>query len=632
MTNTPSAWSWSPTLDSKNRLDAKNPNREGLMEENPYMQTMYDIRSKLRLALENNEVPDCPSVTSMDELLKESEKVVNTYWQKYASGVLEEHKTEWLKKIEGQEEYQELFDALSNSQGLEEQLSEFQISSLESLRSVAPEIWYELLLASSERQLAQVALLNYWLKQKKEELPKAVGMTPDEFKLVLDIGNLAKYFNMAYLKQTELADTPEGSSATPLATVPGSKFLYEVFEQSEAEENPETESHKTKTFGEVFKPEWIKIVEHFKRLSVKTATLVEQGKIPASYAGLSEHFNLLAQVYGSEEKDPKKLIVLWNSVDKSTKELAEKGCPISIIGQAVPMVAGEANKVDVELRVGLRDKEAQAYEEMTHSFHKTAQSIVEPKAAALHEKIEIPFPVVSRHIYSLGTDINMQTMADTRTESTNLHYDTITRIQSGLTPYVEKLFINDPLSEDDLSKAAVLGTSLHELAHGVLFLENEKVAERVGKSNEAWILEELKAETAGFLILRETMQKKEGINIEAQVRAKMADIIDYASCSSEEGDSTERYYYAGLAMLKELLEQGAVQEKDGRYEIGDPKRVIDVIADMGTGLLSEFYENENCNPETVKDRIGELRKLKSDPKIVAFLEKMQEAEKELQTA
>jgi len=607
---------WSPTIDDRNRLNPLNPDREGAMTDNPHMQTMYDIRSKLKLAL--NEVPDCPRVNSMDELFTKAEEVVHGNWQKHVSELFNQHRTEWLKEVEGKEEYKELHDILSNDKLFEQKMRLFQLGPLEPLRTIAPDAWYKLLLAQSERQLAQIWLMNHWLKQQKEELPKSMKMTPDEVKLTLEIGNLAKYFNVAFLKQTELADTPGGSSATPLAGVQGADSLYEVYE------NPTDEEYKLKTFGEVFKSEWGKIVEHLKRLSGKTADLITAGKIPESYKGLPEHLNLVAEVYGSKEKDPEKIAEMWKELDKSCKALGDSGCPISIIGQAVAMVAGEANKVDVEFRVGLRNEKAQSLEGVMKTFHESAQSIVDAKADALTERVTLPVPQVTRQIYSFGTDLIWETPADTRPEATNIHYNTIAKEGMAMKPILDQLLPENPITEKEYRDAFVLDTTLHELGHGILPVEDSNIVERVGTTSEADIMEELKAETASFVILRDAMKKGGDVNIRSQALAKMSVILDYLlNKSSEEGGASERYYYTGIAIVQELLDQGALQEKNGVYSIKDPGQVVEIIAGMGDTIIKEYYENKDSNPERVTEKGRELRLAKLEPKVAAFLKAIQ---------
>lgn len=616
MTNT----KWSPTIDTRNRLDAKNPDREGALTENPHMQAMHDIRSKLKLAL--HEIPDCPPVASMDELFTEAEKVVHMNWQKHVSELLSQHREDWLKATEGNEELKELNDILSNDKIFEEKLRFFQLGPLEPLRTIAPEAWYQLLLASSERQLAQIVLLNHWVKKDPEKLPRSMGMTPEEVQLVLDMGNIGKFVNMAFLKQTELADTTGGSEAsgTELGSALGGNRLYEVYEK-ETDEQPQV-----KTYGEMFKGEWGRLVGHMNRLSEKVKLLLEQGKIPASYKGLPAHLKKLAEVYGSDEKDPEKLTALWDEVDKSCRELGESGCPVSVIGQACAGVAGEANKADIEVRVGLKDRKAEAFEKTMQGFHESAQGVLEPKEAALAKPVKIPVPQVNRQLFFFGTNMAWETPADTREEATNIHYNTITKEGMVMKPVLDKVFPESQVSKEAYKKAFVLDTALHELGHGILSSDDTNMTERIGTTDEAGILEELKAETLSLHILRETMKKKkEAVDVKAQAMAKLAVIMDYLlNKSSEKGSASERYYYTGVAIVKDLLDKGILKETNGAYSVTDPVRMIDAIGDLGVNVLGSYYENNDSSPEAVTEWGEKLREMKSDPKVAAFLRTIQQ--------
>jgi hypothetical protein len=605
-------------IDHRNWLDSLNPDREGALTEKPYVKIIYEIRLKLRQSL--GEIPPCPDhIKTLDEFFTEAEKVVNEKWLKYVSGLFDEYRQEWLSKTtEHEEEYKELRAVLSNKNAFEQSLRSYQLGSLEQLRSIAPDGWYKLILASSERQLALNWLCNYWEKNSKD-LPEKIGMSTDEIKLILEIGTtFTKYFNIAFLKQTELADTPGGSSVTPLSDQPGASYLYDIYK------GDGSESFEVKTYGEMFRHEWGRIVLHFNRLAEKTKKLIDDGKIPNSYKKLPDYLKLLAEVHGSKEKDPEKLVQMWNGLDKSCKELAESGCPVSIIGQGTAMVAGEANKIDIELRVGLRDEKAQILEKALGAFHAIAQNIADEKINAPSERFVIPAPKVSRQIYSFGTNLVWETPADTRTELTNIHYNTISRGAAEMKLILDKLLPENPMANEKYENAFTEAIGLHELGHGILPTQNSSVTAKIGTSDEANILEELKAETDSFIILKKCSEKGQEIDFEAHALAKIAFIITYLlKMSPEKGSATERYYYAGIAMLKKLLDDGALQKKDNGYKINNPNQVIESIANVGNEVLSQFYENPDSKPGDAQKFGKELREAKSDPKISEFLEALQ---------
>lgn len=193
---------------------------------------------------------------------------------------------------------------------------------------------------------------------------------------------------------------------------------------------------------------------------------------------------------------------------------------------------------------------------------------------------------------------------------------------------MDKLLPENPVSDEDYRKAFVLDTGLHELGHGILPVEDSEIAERTGATSESGIIEELKAETGSFVILRDTIQKNGGVDVKSQAFVKMSVIIDYLlNKSSEEGSASERYYYTGIAIVKELLEKGVLKETDGKYTITDPSQVVEVIADMGNVIVAEYYENKDSNPENVTKRGEELRQAKSDPKVAAFIKAIQKLQR-----
>ena len=173
----------------------------------------------------------------------------------------------------------------------------------------------------------------------------------------------------------------------------------------------------------------------------------------------------------------------------------------------------------------------------------------------------------------------------------------------------------------------MIDTNLHEMGHGILPVEDPDIVERVGKTNEAAILEELKAEAASFVILQNYMAGGKDADIEGQVLTKIAVLLSYVlNASPEEGSANERYYYTGVIILNELMDKGVLQKKGGTYSVGDPKQAVEVIASMGNGIIKEYYENKNSNPKIVEQKFKELRRLKDKPEIAELIKSAREAQ------
>lgn len=616
-------------IDNRNFLDAKSPDWNGVLTDKPHMKVVHDIRKALKKEL--SAVPPCPAVEDLDELFTEAQKVVDKNWRQHVSplfirfrdGLKEKLAARTEEEKEEGEDLGELMELLSDEKSFEKLLSTTNLAPLESLRSLAPEAWYELILASSERQLAEITLMNTWLKGNTN-LPETIGMTPEEIGLVLEIGStFGKYFNTAFLKQMELADSEGGSSATPLGHIQGMSQLYEM------NEDQESENFKIKPYKEVFKLETKKITEHFKRLSEKTAGLLATGKLPDTYKRLPHYLNVLGEVYGSSKKNPKKLKKRWEYLDKLSRELSEDGCPLTLISQNVPTVAGDANKVDFELRVGWKDKKAEIFEQSLKPFQQTAQEIANGYRPNLSKASVVPLPQANRLIFAFGPNVIWHAFAEARTSTIQLHHDEMTGYAADLKPNFDALFPEEEIDDDEYKEAAVASTALHELGHRMLPREDEAIAEKIGNSVESNVLEEFKAETSAYMILEKTL--KEGgtgnIKINAHVAAKMTDLIGYIKDNSPEtGSSTETYYHTGVAILKGLFEAGVLAEKDSHYMITDHQRFITVIADMGRKISKKYYIGTDTNPEAVILKVEAMRKDRSDPRVVRFLEAIKAAE------
>ena len=238
---------------------------------------------------------------------------------------------------------------------LEGNVQQQQLGMLESLRGVAPDAWRTLVLAASERQLAAVVLLRKWLPDLTDQQFGKMGISRDELGLFLDAsGWLGKYFDQAHVKQIELADAPGGSVKSPLGDRTGAEYLYDV------KPNPDSDQVALKSYGDVFAYEWPKIVKRLEALAAKTETMLADEKLPASYRALPGYVRQIAHVYDSESVSPKNLEQLWRDLYAQGNALAVEGCPLMFIPQGCSTVAGEANKVDIEMRLGFQTKETPA--------------------------------------------------------------------------------------------------------------------------------------------------------------------------------------------------------------------------------------------------------------------------------
>lgn len=600
-----------------NRLDVLRKTEE-LPE---YLKTGLAVRETLREEIKKEGWPECPEEFSgLQNFFDQAGSTVNEKWGTPFLAVIDAKKEDWLSQIPSTPENEEMIRLLKNPEALKTQIEMQQFGALENIRKIAPEAWKTLITLSSERQLAKLSLARRWSKELKPEQLQELGTGQEELDLFLDAaGIMGKYFDQAYLKQIELADLPSGSLKSPLGAEKGAKYLYDLETSSEVDLKP---------YVEVFPFEWPRIVKRFNDLARKTENLLAEGKIPDSYQGFAPYLRKLSEAYGSTETDVKKLPDLWEELSSLAVELAQNECPIMLIPEATPSVAGEANKVDAELRFGFQTKETKELKD----YLKTASAKAE-KLNLLHQDAlatkdrAIPEIVPNSQPFAFGPNLYWMTRGQSDKGYIFLHHNSITEVAAKRErPILERSIEGFSLNEAAYGRASVRETALHEIGHAVLSREDDDIHKRLGVSPEADILEELKAETVGIKIFVETLDKTEenySEKIKNQFFAKIGTLADYLlNKSSEIGSSGERYYYAAIALFDVLLKEGVLKEKDDKYEITDAEKGLELIASAGTELLESFYANLEVTPEQVIASGKQLRAKKDTEPLKRFIENL----------
>ncbi len=576
--------------DSTNRLDVLRQ-MENLPE---YIDTSREIRDQLKSSVETQGWPELPQeVASLEDLFSRSRVAVTERWTRNASQVVEGKIPGWLESIPDTEEYQEVRKILSDPAILEGNLQQQQLGMLENLRKVAPEAWRTLVLASSERQLASVVLLRKWFQDLKPQDFERMGVNRDELRLFLDAsGLLGKYFDQAHVKQIELADAPGGSVASPLADKTGAEYLYDVQPKAASDQV------ELKSYGDVFAFEWPKIVKRLEVLAARTEAMLADKKLPESYSGLPDYLRQIAQVYGSKSVSPKELEKMWNDLYEAGNKLAVSGCPVMFIAQGCSAVAGEANKVDIEMRLGFQTPETRQLSEFYNGYRPIAQGLINERKDSLAETYEVPQVVLNVQPFAFGPNTYYMTPAESGESSILSHIDVMKEVAANKEfPVLNKAFSNLPIDIEAYKAAANHEAVLHEIGHNVLFENDQNVRRRIGRSSESAILEELKAETVGMVILEKRlsqMDQTEAARLaKEQFCAKLGANSHYlAHESDEKGSGGERYYYTGAAIINELMSRGTIVSQEGRYQVTDYRGGVKALAEMGRMILDEFYGND----------------------------------------
>lgn len=619
--------------DHSNRVNVLNDSLE-LLE---YVDFSRRLRNVLKQESSDKEGrlnwPECPqNINSLENYIDATKQFVSEKWQESASILLQEKANEWLDLIPKSEENKELIQLLSNSQEFDDKLRIQQLGKLEGLRNFSPDGWRGLVLASSERQLAVLSLARHWLKNGlTDEQIKSWGMTKRELEILLDAGGvLGKYIDHAYVKQIELADEPGGTKQTALCKKltggerDGLSFLYDV------PRSPHSSEYDLKTYGEVFTGEWPKIASGLKAMAKKVAELLRTRELPESYQYLPAYVEKLIDLYQSKEKSPLNLDKQWREIEILQRELVKAGCPLMLIPGATAGVTADADKIDVDFRLGYRTKEILELESLIEQnrYLIIAQQIVDGYREKLKEIVNVPEMIFNVQPFSFGSNLQFQTSAEAGEEVTLSHVNVNNEVaKEEIMPIINKSFPFEKYGIDpaEYNQLVNVDTVLHEIAHNIMPNDDESVQERVGHGLSAAILDEIKAETVGMIVFKKSLEglpeDKAKDKINKAFYAKLLTVCHYlANKSSDKGTDGEKYYLSGLAVVNRLLESGAISFKNGQYKIIDADLGINEVSKLGQELLDNFYLNENSTGSHVTFYINKLRKMNNNQNIQDFKE------------
>ncbi|MFA5022364.1 MAG: hypothetical protein WC508_04770 [Patescibacteria group bacterium] len=599
-------------IDDTNRLNPFAKEKD-LPE---YLALGKQARAELKQSVETVGWPEVPSgINDTADLFTQAKEAVDQRWSQHVSQLIEQNCAQWSKDIPRTEETEEILKLLSNPALLEEKLKINQFTVLEGLREVAPQAWRSLVYAASERQLASVVLLNHWAESMSAESIQALGVNREELKLFLSAaGILGKYVDSAYVKQIELADQAGGKSKTALGDKTGAGYVYDVYRSKEGNDI------EVKPYTDVFPFEWPKIVTRFEGLAKRTEALLSEGKLPESYQGLPAYLRQMANTYGSQDITPESLDEKWEDLYAACRELATSSCPIMLIPQGCDAVAGDAAKVDAELRLGFRTKKAIELEKYFDQFKQIAEQILSEVQTATKSPDEVPKVLLNYQPFAFGPNLYYFTPAESGEEIITSHTNAVEDLAMAVeSPLVQKVF-GQKINTQQYRQAATLTTNLHELAHAILQNSKSRIIKRIGKSNEAWILEELKAEAVGAEILnRHLKSEKSDLDPKTQFLTEMGVVCGYiANNSKEKNTMGARYYYTGITIISRLLESGIIRKTGNHYEIADPQAGIATIAQIGNEIL-QIYSDPEMTPKKATDFAKDLKAKENDAAVQDFL-------------
>jgi len=583
------------------------------------------LSRELRQQWQGKELPKLPEdINSVEDFFSKLTTTRDTSWNQYLKdffqGIVQDKNL--LRQAGGAEENMSVSQSLQDLLGadnLDDFNQKFQIhqfTSYEDLRLIYPELWRFLIISASELQLAKVVLAKNWLKELPTDKASQMGVSKDELGILIDLAALTgKYVDHAYIKQLELADQAGGSSPSPQADLSGSEYIYDPKPASGSEQPVPPLS-----YGETFSAEIPKIAKNLKFIAKRVNRLLEGGKLDDRYKGLPAFLKQMANTYDNRETDPKLLDELWSELYQQAQDLSLTGCPIVIVPQGATSVAGEANKVDIEIRLGLVTPECEKINEMADQLRQKAQDILSTRKAGMSDPdYQIPSLQANYLAFAFGPNLFWNTQADASDEAITMHINVVSEVIHAIgRPLLQKFLSEESTDFTEIAKLMIADTVAHELAHNVLSNDDSDIRKRIGTSNEANTIDELKAETVGLRLLLSDNEEQPRSLLLAKICTALIYIKEK---SSVEGSSGERYHYSGAAMIQALLDAQTLIYSDDKnsYLISEQNigKGLEAIAAIGEQIL-DIYTDDDTKPQTVIDFVSEIKLKMNEPKYKQF--------------
>jgi nicotinamidase-related amidase len=252
-----------------------------------------------------------------------------------------------------------------------------------------------------------------------------------------------------------------------------------------------------------------------------------------------------------------------------------------------------------------------------------AQELLSAQTPYLSKEQIVPPVITNYQPSAFGPNTYWTTRGERGSEKIVAHTNAVIDVAVATAlPALQSAF-NHPPDENRFKKATILDNTLHELGHTLAPNNDTLVRKRVGTSADSKIAEELKADTGNMKILKLTLEKglAKSVNGSDQLWAKLGDVCDYLkNKSSASGTSGERYYFAGLAMISRLIDNGVLIEKDGKYSISDANAGIAALEKIHDELTEIYLKG---NQDELHEYINKIRAKKDDPEILKFITLLQ---------
>ena len=158
--------------DPKNRMDILKI-QSGGVEVPVYINFGLEIRDKLKDQVKTEGWPELPAaenIKNAEDIFEIAKNAVDKTWGASVQELIQEKADNWRQSLNAEDPEMAVAEKiLGNPAELAQSLQLNQLSSLEILRNANPEAWRMLNIASAEKQMASITILEHWLGDKNND-------------------------------------------------------------------------------------------------------------------------------------------------------------------------------------------------------------------------------------------------------------------------------------------------------------------------------------------------------------------------------------------------------------------------------------------------------------------------------
>lgn len=539
--------------------------------------------------------------TSLTDFLDLAKKVVRCKWADYMVSV--------FNNLPESQQKTKLFNIFGSEANLRQIFDQEKFRELEMLRLCGEnELWRDIVLAISEREMASISLAKIWIEKLTDEQIEKLSLSKNEINLFLDLSlEVQEVIDHAYIKQLELADAPDGKQIGPHAKEFGYEYLYD-------EKIP---------YIDIFPDEFTRLVNTLESFSKRVANQVSSGELAPQYLDLSSYLKKLAESFGSRESDHLKVLGVWKDISIQYVNLAISGCPIILTPWGFP---ADGNHVGIELMVTINLGESSPWYKVSQEYLAIAGEFMKN-----YDPNFVPIPFIHQYVFTRnGLNIPWSGTACASDNYIVFYDNENDNFGAALYHSYFSEFMDSTTSEERFSRVRGINTVAHETGHLCRMLD-EDLYKKMGIGVSVNKIDEAKADTMANLFFLIKLKSNSFIDFtpEEFIEQYIVDYIDELRNSKgyeEEDMGIIWYSFSAKVCLIKLFESDSIIWSGDKIKIVDGRRGVEALAEVGQEIFN-LYGSAEFNDEEVSRYVSALEeKARTSLDIQRFQNKVDKSE------